>query len=67
MTLLLSRSQVCEVVNLRPTSIYSAMENEGFPQPLKIGKAARWVRSDIEQWIAALNPNTPTGQGAKLS
>lgn len=30
---------------------YKLIQDEKFPEPIKFGRASRWLRSDIEEWL----------------
>ena len=53
---LISISQVCNKLEMSKSSIYNLIRDDGFPHPVKIGKASRWVRSAIEEWLRARIP-----------
>ena len=38
--------------NFARSRIYVLMAQEGFPSPLKIGKSCRWVKAEVDDWIA---------------
>jgi predicted DNA-binding transcriptional regulator AlpA len=53
--LLLNVRQVCAMVGDISERKIRAMVSAGqFPKPKKFGRVARWRRSDIEAWAAAL-------------
>jgi prophage regulatory protein len=35
------------------SSIYRWMENDGFPKPIKLGRATGWIESEVEAWMRA--------------
>lgn len=37
---------------LKRSQTYGLMRADKFPKPLKIGKSSRWVRSQVDAWIA---------------
>ena len=52
---LLTRREVEQRVGMGRSSVYRAMREGRFPEPLCIGpKSVRWVSSEIEAWIASL-------------
>lgn len=42
-----------EATRIGKSKIYSMIADGSFPQPVKIGRATAFVRSDVEAWIAA--------------
>lgn len=45
--------QVMKRCGLARSTIYWAMENGGFPRPVKTGgRGVAWVSSEIQEWIA---------------
>ncbi|MGN6156264.1 MAG: helix-turn-helix transcriptional regulator [Sphingomicrobium sp.] len=50
-----------DLIRLYPvsrSSIYRAMENDDFPQPIKLtGRSVGWWRHQVEEWFA----NRPSG------
>lgn len=38
---------------LKRSQLYALIRADKFPKPLKIGKSARWVKSQVDDWIAA--------------
>ena len=50
---LLRLSQVEEAAGLKKSTIYSMMERNEFPRPVRIGsRTVRWRSSDLAEWIA---------------
>ena len=51
---LMRRKEVERMTTLSPSTIYRLMQEEGFPEPIKIGpRAVRWGREEIEEWLAS--------------
>lgn len=51
---LLRLSEVMKRTGLKRSSIYQKIEEEGFPQQVKVGgRASAWVSAEIDAWIAA--------------
>ena len=47
----LRRREVCELTGLSRSAIYSLMQADKFPKPVKLGeKAVAWPLSDIVAW-----------------
>ncbi|MFF7065577.1 AlpA family phage regulatory protein [Pseudomonas sp. NPDC008258] len=51
---LLTLEMVSQKVCLSRKSIYDRIRNNEFPNPRKLGRASRWVESEINQWIRTL-------------
>ena len=51
---LLMVEQVAQMVGLGIRTIWSKVSAGEFPRPVRIGRATRWRRSEILQWIDAL-------------
>ena len=51
---LIRQVDVTELTTLSRSALYRRMGQGEFPLPLKIGKAIRWRRTDIEDWLASL-------------
>jgi len=34
------------------SSFYNLIKNKGFPRPVKLGTASRWIRGEVEEWKA---------------
>ena len=50
-TSLLSADQIAKRFGVSTKSIYRWMEQEKFPQSVRLGHMHRWRTADIEQWI----------------
>ena len=51
---LLTLKRVLERTSLGRTSIYQQIKEGTFPAPVKVGKASRWVETELEQWMQEL-------------
>jgi prophage regulatory protein len=51
---LLSFHQVSHRVGLKRTAIYAAVAAGHFPRPIKLGRASRWLESELDAWIAVV-------------
>ena len=51
MDTLLKLSEVEQIVRLHRSTIYRLMRQGRFPLPLKLSRAVRWRRSELEQWL----------------
>lgn len=48
---LLDIQAVSQRVSFCTTHIFDLVREKRFPKPLKIGRASRWLASDIDRWI----------------
>lgn len=51
---LLDFVKVSQKICLSRYTIYKLISDETFPKPRKIGKASRWINSEIENWMKNL-------------
>jgi prophage regulatory protein len=52
--ILLRLRDVCEMVGLSRSTIYSAMANGRFPRAIRVGaRSVRWRSADVGAWLAA--------------
>jgi prophage regulatory protein len=51
---LLPISEVMQQCGLRSTTIYERIRLGTFPAPVKSGASARWVSTELDEWIARL-------------
>ena len=51
---LLAAKETAAYSGLAYSSLYQLVADGEFPNPRKIGKRSRWVRAEIDQWIAGL-------------
>ena len=49
---LMSFITLISYTNFARSRIYVLIAQEGFPPPLKIGKSCRWVKAEVDDWIA---------------
>lgn len=54
--LLLPIAQAASLTGLAVRTIWRLVSSGRFPQPIRIGRATRWRRFDIEEWIVGLRP-----------
>ena len=45
---------VLERTSLSRTTLYQLIKEGTFPQPVKVGKASRWVEAEVEEWTQSL-------------
>jgi prophage regulatory protein len=51
---LLRLCDVCDMVGLSRSTIYSAMANGSFPKAIRVGaRSVRWRSTDVGAWVAA--------------
>lgn len=48
---LIKLSEVMLKTGFKKTAIYSWVKTGTFPQPVKIGRSARWSLEEVEAWI----------------
>ena len=48
---LLTRDEVLAFLKCSRSCLYVLMESRGFPRPIKLGAANRWLRSEVESWV----------------
>jgi prophage regulatory protein len=51
---LLSMAELSVKVSLSDTVIYDRIKAGTFPRPVHLGRASRWVESEITEWIESL-------------
>ena len=49
---LLTRDEVLALLKCARSTLYVLMESHGFPRPLKLSTANRWVTTEVEAWLA---------------
>ena len=58
---LLKRSAVLQRLSCSKSTLYVLMSEEGFPQPIKLGRRDnRWYEEEVTEWLA----EKATGRGA---
>lgn len=63
---LLKREEVAEYLGVSPQSVYNWSKSGKLPAPIKIGRLARWRKSDIDNFIES-NGTTPQNKSSRLS
>lgn len=48
---LLQLHEVKKITGMSTTFIYDAMKKGEFPKQKKIGRAARWISTEVEEWL----------------
>lgn len=46
--------EVCQVVGLSASNVYTRIRAGKFPRPIKLGKASGWVESEVQAWIECM-------------
>ncbi len=62
---LLTVSDLAEMLNTSPRSVYRLKSEGKLPSPLRLGQQPRWRRVEIEGWIAAGMPSRSDWEKAK--
>lgn len=50
---LLTLHAVSAYIGFNRPRIYGFIKTDGFPAPLKFGKSSRWLKSQIDAWLAS--------------
>jgi predicted DNA-binding transcriptional regulator AlpA len=50
---LLAFEPVSNYVSMGRSRVYALIDDGKFPPPIKIGRSSRWLKSEIDAWIAA--------------
>lgn len=58
---LLSVHDLATMLNCSVRHIYRLVDTQRIPQPVKLGALLRWVKADIDQWIANGCPDCRKG------
>ena len=65
---LLKRPEVETITGLSRASIYARMDKGEFPRPMRLGpRSVAWRDSDVQEWIAGLNPVDPPAPGGRAA
>lgn len=48
---LIDMKQITLLIGMTDKWIYSLIQKQQFPKPIKLGRSSRWRLSDIEAWI----------------
>ena len=65
---LLKRPEVETITGLSRASIYARMDRGEFPRPMRLGpRSVAWRDSDVQEWIAGLNPVDPPAPGGRAA
>ena len=44
---------ITQLTGLSDKWFYKLMQEGVFPKPIKMGRASRWLKSDLEEWLQA--------------
>ncbi|HHE2505647.1 TPA: helix-turn-helix transcriptional regulator [Escherichia coli] len=42
---------ITQLTGLSDKWFYKLIQDGGFPKPIKLGRASRWLKSDLEEWL----------------
>ncbi|KHK48579.1 hypothetical protein PI87_27805 [Ralstonia sp. A12] len=48
---ILRMPEVVKAVGLSRSSVYARIQAKAFPAPIKMGRSAGWIESEIQAWI----------------
>lgn len=48
---LIDMKQITQLIGMTDKWIYSLIQKQLFPKPIKLGRSSRWRLKDIEMWI----------------
>lgn len=49
---LINLHEVRKITGMSTTFIYTRMAKGDFPERVKIGRSARWIKSDVVKWVS---------------
>lgn len=49
---MLTLAEVCAALRAARPTVYRWTHHEGFPRPIKFGRASRWNAHEVAAWIA---------------
>lgn len=52
----LSAEEVADVLGISRAHVFKLHSSGRLPRPVKLGRAVRWPRRDLEEWLAAGAP-----------
>lgn len=59
---LLDLRAVLEIVPVSKAHIYAEVQRKRFPAPLKVGRSSYWRLTEVERWMAGLQPAITGGR-----
>ena len=63
--LLVDVKEVARLLGVGERTVWSKVASGAMPQPVRIGKLCRWVRTDIEEWVAGGCPRIESTSSKK--
>ena len=63
MTQLLKKADVLKMLNCSKSTLYSLMESDSFPPPIKLRRDNRWYPGEVAEWLE----EKATGRGGRPS
>ena len=48
---LIRLDQVVQYLDISKSKVYSMMQANEFPHPIRIGIATRWLKAEVEEWL----------------
>lgn len=49
--MLITASDVAELLQVSKPMVYRLMNTQGFPRPIKLGVSVRWDSAEIDAWV----------------
>lgn len=49
--ILIDMKKITQLIGMTDKWVYSLIQKQTFPKPIKMGRSSRWRLSDIEKWI----------------
>lgn len=56
--LALSAEEVAEALGISRAHVFKLLSSGRLPRPIKLGRAVRWPRKDLEEWLASGAPSS---------
>ncbi|SRY23046.1 helix-turn-helix transcriptional regulator [Escherichia coli] len=55
---------ITQLTGLTDKWFYKLIKDGAFPAPIKLGRSSRWLKSEVEAWLQALDwpPESPDNQ-----
>ena len=63
---LLTRDQVLQLTGCSYPALWAWMRKDQFPRSRVVGSGVRWLRSEVEKWLADLQPRKLKGDDDKV-
>ncbi|MHC4961724.1 MAG: helix-turn-helix transcriptional regulator [Planctomycetota bacterium] len=58
---LISIRDIATLLDCSTRHVYRLVDTQRIPQPIKLGAMLRWIKTDIEHWIASGCPHCKKG------